>query len=188
MRAKPIELVAPSAAKQLVTNAEPWNGFLLANPRFGLTIDELESDLKPEFKNAELGFDVCFLPSGDVVLRAIPSGSWLQKVDQTLVTLKPAVSKIVSSLGLAAATALCAVDSSLNVLRREDEGAGNTGGWSQVAKGATGMKRVQQESIGRTSSFTVLGRIKKASEEKEKEKKVQMEKEAVDDWEKEVEG
>jgi transcriptional repressor NF-X1 len=181
-KTKPISAAEPSIAKPLVANAEPYNAFLLINPKFGLTIDELHSDLKPEFSASGLEFEISFLPSGDVVMKPMPSGSWLQRVEQSIVNMKTDVAKKVSSLNLASSTTLCSVDTSLNVLRREDDNA-SSGGWSQVAKGVTGARRVVQESVGRTSSFTVLGRAKK-----EKDNKKTQTEEAVEDWEKEVEG
>jgi transcriptional repressor NF-X1 len=175
-------VIEPSVSKPLMGNAEPWNAFLLSNPKFGLTIDELHADLKAECSTAELEVEISFLPAGDVVLRALSTGSWGQKVEQSLEKIKGAVGKRVAGLGLASGTYLCAVDGSGNVLRREDEGAADSGGWSQVAKGA-GRGRVMAEDrgVGAKSSFTVLG-----SKKEKKERKVV--EDAVEDWEKEVEG
>jgi transcriptional repressor NF-X1 len=191
VKLRPVVVEASTTAnKPLVNNAEPFNAFLLTNPRFGLTIDEVRADLLPEFAASGLEFDVSFLPSGDVVLRALSSGSWLQKLDSTLLGLKPAVGRKVSSLTIASSTSLCAVDASLNVLRKEDENAGS-GGWSQVAKGGSGVKRTVDTSVGNKSLFTVLGTSAKAKKEKEKEKENEKKKvvveDAVEDWEKEVE-
>jgi transcriptional repressor NF-X1 len=187
VKLRPVVIDTPAPANTpLVNNAEPFNAFLITNPRFGLTIDEVRADFAPEFAAAGLEFDISFLPSGDVVLRALSSssGSWLQKLDSVLLSLKPAVSRKVSSLTLASSTSLCAVDGNLNVVRREDESAGS-GGWSQVAKGGSGVnKRVVDMGVGGRSSFTVLGSKKEKGIEK---KKVNVE-DAVEDWEKEVEG
>jgi transcriptional repressor NF-X1 len=171
---------APSTAKPLVSNAEPFNAFILTNPRFGLTIDELHADLKAEFTESNLNFDVSFLPSGDVVLRVLPSGSWHQRIESSLLSIKLSIKKKVSSLSLASTASLCAVDSNLNVLRKEED-RNSSGGWSQVAKGASGTRRVVQEGVGSKSSFTVLGTRKK-------EKAKDVKEDAVDDWEREVEG
>merc|ERR1711964_243914 len=62
IRAAPV--AEASVSKPLVTSAEPWNAFLLCNPKFGITIDELYSDLKPEFATAGIDFEISFLPSG----------------------------------------------------------------------------------------------------------------------------
>lgn len=61
----------------------------------------------------------------------IYSGSWRQKLEPTLLAMKTAVSKKLKSLNLASAVTLCAVDSSLNIISKEDDHAG--GGWSQVS-------------------------------------------------------
>jgi transcriptional repressor NF-X1 len=188
VKLRPVVADVPTTAnKPLVNNAEPFNAFLLTNPRFGLTIDEVRVDFAPEFAASGLEFDVSFLPSGDVVLRALSSGSWLQKLDSTLLGLKPAISRKVSSLTLASSTSLCAVDANLNVVRKEDENAGS-GGWSQVAKGGSGVKKMVDTSVGSKSLFTVLGTSLKAKKEKESEKKKVVVEDAVEDWEKEVEG
>jgi transcriptional repressor NF-X1 len=164
---------------------EPWNGFLLSHPKFGLTIEELHADLKEEFAKAELEFTVEFLPSEDVVLHALStSSSWLQKLDQTLSTLKPAVVKKVLGLKLAGSVGLCAVDGSGNVLRKEDEGNGaGGGGWSQIAKGTARKVVVEERGVGGKGGFAVLGVKKENKKAKEK-----VPEEAVEDWEKEVEG
>jgi len=163
-----------------MAQADPFNAFLLSNPKFGLTIDELHADILPEFTAANLAFEISFLLSGDIILRAVSSGSWHQKIEPTLTAMKAAVIMKIRSLDLSSAVTLCAVDANLNITRREDDHAGR--GWSQVVKGATGGKLVEKEALGKKSSFTVLAsksvlRKKKAAEE-----------EAVEDWEKEVDG
>lgn len=176
-RAAPV--TEANTAKTLVSNAEPWNAFLLANPKFGITTDELYADLRPVFAQAGIDFEISFLPSGDVVLKPLSAGSWLIKIDKELGALKGPVRTKISSLGLASSTALCAVDGSLNILRREDQNP-LSGGWSQVAKGRGTSRATPTPSVGTKSSFTVLGRIKR---ENEKKKIVE---EAVDDWEMEA--
>jgi transcriptional repressor NF-X1 len=170
----------PTLSKSLVGNANTFNAFLLGDPKFGVTIDELHADLLPEFSAVKVDFEVLFLPSGDVILKALPSGSWHQRLEPTLLGMKSAVSKKVSSHSIATSAILCAVDTNLNVIRREDDHAG--GGWSQVAKGGPGGRPVEKESIGKKSSFTVLGSKSVLRKKKEPTEEV------VDDWEKDVEG
>ncbi|KUJ22890.1 uncharacterized protein LY89DRAFT_704432 [Mollisia scopiformis] len=186
VRLRPV-VAAPEPAtlsKSSISNVEPFNAFLLTNPKFGLTIDELHADLKTELSSSTHVFEISFLPSGDVVLRpsTAVTGSWHQNIEKDLQALKPGVAKKVAALSLASGTILCAVDTYLNVLKREDDNTG-AGGWSQVAKGGALTKRPVQTNIGVKSSFTVLG--KKREVVKEKKEKVE---DAVDDWEKEVEG
>ena len=180
---RPLSTIEPVPAPKSVGNKEPWNGFLLSNPKFGLTIEELHADLKEEFAKEGLEFTVEFLPSEDVVLHAVSSSSsssWSQKLDQTLTSIKLSVSKKILGLKLAGSVGLCAVDGSGNVVRREEESAGEVG-WSQVAKGMPRKTVVEERGVGSKSSFTVLG-MKKEKKVKEKAE------EAVEDWEKEVEG
>jgi transcriptional repressor NF-X1 len=181
IKIRPVAAAAePATSKPLVVSTELFNAFLLSNPRFGLTIDELHSDLRPEFSVSDTEFDISFLPSGNIVLKAIPSGSWHQKIETSLLNHKAAVIKKVTAMKLASAVMLCHVDSNLNVIRKEDDHAG--GGWSQVAKGASASRSVPQARVGAKSAFTVLGHkgVKKVKKE--------VVEETVDDWEREVEG
>ncbi|TGO91141.1 hypothetical protein BPOR_0037g00040 [Botrytis porri] len=179
VKVKPVAVVEAASSKRLVATAEPFNAFLLSNPRFGLTIDEIHTDLSSEFANAGLNFDVSFLPSGEVVLRGKAPETWYTKVDSALTAMQHSLFQKVKALQLASTVVLCSVDSSLNVVRREDDHLG--GGWSQVAKGASGSKAPVRPEIGVKSSFTVLGTRTAAKKKKEEQDS------AVDDWEKEVE-
>jgi transcriptional repressor NF-X1 len=178
-RTKPAVVSEAPASKGLVSSGEPFNAFLLSNPRFGLTIDELYADLLPEFSAADMDLDISFLPSGDIIVKSRPSRSWVKMTDNFLINMKPNVAKKIKLKDLASSATLCAVDSSLNVVRREDDHAG--GGWSTVAKGASASRTVPQASVGTKSAFTVLG--SKSVLRKKRETSV----EAVDDWEKEAE-
>ncbi|TGO36137.1 hypothetical protein BHYA_0134g00080 [Botrytis hyacinthi] len=179
VKVKPVAVVEAASSKRLVATAEPFNAFLLSNPRFGLTIDEIHTDLSSEFANAGLDFDVSFLPSGEVVLRGKAPETWYTKVDSALTAMQHSLVQKVKALQLASTVVLCSVDSSLNVVRREDDHLG--GGWSQVAKGASGSKAPVRPEIGVKSSFTILGTRMAAKKKKEEQDS------AVDDWEKEVE-
>ena len=127
-----------------------------------------------------------FLPSEDIVLHALNAGSWTQKLDQTLATLKPAVVKKVLGLKLAGSVGLCAVDGSGNVLRK-----GRCGGsryWrrrleSKLRRGRLGRWWLRREAWEVRGGFAVLGVKKENKKAKEK-----VTEEAVEDWEKEVEG
>ena len=178
IKAVPVEEPSVST-KERSTGMEPFNAFLLSNPKFGLTIDELYSDLSQELRSSGLDYDIAFLPAGDVVVSAKSTNQWRIKIEPTLSSLRPLIVKKVKSLNLASTVSLCSVDSNMNVMRKEDDHAG--GGWSQVAKGATRVKPIQQESFGAKSSFTILGN--KGTKKVKKEVSA----EAVEDWEKEVE-
>ncbi|KFY26225.1 hypothetical protein V493_04220 [Pseudogymnoascus sp. VKM F-4281 (FW-2241)] len=173
--------VVEAAKNAPATTGVPFNALLLANPRFALTLDDLRAAFSSDPAIAHLaGWKIEFLPSEEIVIR----GSLADGVDEaTLLRLKPAVTKIVLEKELAGAVALCAVDASLNVTRREDTGAG--GGWSQVVKGAPVKKRVVDEwAASGKNSFTVLG-SKAAGKKKEKEKGKERERQesVVENWE-----
>ncbi|OBU00165.1 FKBP12-associated protein [Pseudogymnoascus verrucosus] len=163
------------------TTGVPFNALLLANPRFALTLDELRAAVASDPATAQIaGWKIEFLPSEEIVVRA----SLADGVDEaTLQRLKPALTKVVLEKELAGAVALCAVDASLNVARRED--TGSAGGWSQVVKGAPVKKRVVDEwAASGKNSFTVLG-SKAAGKKKEKEKGKERERQesVVENWE-----
>ncbi|RDL40093.1 uncharacterized protein BP5553_00072 [Venustampulla echinocandica] len=182
VRPVPSTSTEPSTSSKLVKSAVPYNAFLLINPRFGLTIDELRSDIQPEFVAGDFHeFNISFLPSGDVVVQPLPAHFLPgQKLEANLLSMQVAVANKIKSLSLATGTTLCTVDGNLNVLRREDESTAESGGWSQVAKGAARSRNAPVVGeVGVKSSFTVLG-TKLAKKMKNEE--------AVDDWEREVEG
>ncbi|OAF54480.1 FKBP12-associated protein [Pseudogymnoascus destructans] len=163
------------------TTGVPFNALLLANPRFALTLDELRTAVASDPATAQIaGWKIEFLPSEEIVVRA----SLADGVDEaTLLRLKPALIKVVLEKKLAGAVALCAVDASLNVSRRED--TGSAGGWSQVVKGAPVKKRVIDEwAASGKNSFTVLG-SKAAGKKKEKwnVKERERQESVVENWE-----
>ena len=179
------------AARKNQTSNEPFNGFVLTGPRFGLTLDELRGEFATAFASvATLAFEIGFLPSEEIVLKARPAAASTTiaalSVEALLKTLKPTLISIASTKHLSSAIHLCALDSSLNILRKESDG-GDTDGWSQVAaKAAVGARTAPRMSaVGTKSSFTVLGsRLQAAKEKKKKEK--EREASVVDDWEEEV--
>lgn len=186
VKLRPAPAPAPSAlaSSSATRNAqEPFNAILLVDARFGLTIDEITTELNSDFKAVAADLDITFLQSGEVVLK--PSlASWHQKLETTLQTLKPTVTRKLKISGLAKDTMLCTVQSDDSITRREHDdpnAAAAASGWSQVAKGvgASARKLEKEKSVSSRSQFTVLGKVKE---------KVMVEGMGVDDWEKEVEG
>lgn len=177
--------------KKLQSNNEPFNGFLLIQPRFALTIEELRMDLSSILEPvAALAFDISFLPSEEIAIKSRPSSSSItissDSIAATLRSIKPSILAQVLSKHLAHSVQLCALDSSLNVLRREADDAASNGGWSQVAaKAAAPRMAPRQMAVGEKSVYTVLGsRLREAKKKKEEEQKA---KEAVvEDWEEEA--
>jgi transcriptional repressor NF-X1 len=127
---------------------QAFNALLLKDPRFGLTIEELDEALKADLALASrsgpaLTFSITFLPSDEVLIRATPNltaaaiatslAPTPAAVESTLLSLKTTVARTVSRLGLAGAVSLCHVDASQVITRREGDAAANNGGWSAVA-------------------------------------------------------
>ncbi|KAK4193410.1 hypothetical protein QBC35DRAFT_481511 [Podospora australis] len=206
------QAAAPPPAPKPATPADsrpqdqPYNALLLSVPRFGLTIEEINRALATELSAASrsgpaLTFTTSFLPSEDVVIKAVPNFTAAaiatslaptpQAVESAVAALKPAVSKVITRLGMAKTVLLCHADSSMNVIRKEGDLAANTGGWSTVA---SSWKRVAAGkapaapapaksgtlALGRAGgAFVALRKLelkKKAAEEEKKE-------EVEEDWE-----
>lgn len=174
---------------------DPYNGLLLTNPKFGITTDELQAALSRDFESVPAGitFDISFLPNEEIVIsaKAQPDLHSDRTTENALIALKPVIFKTVLTNKFAGAVALCRVDRSLNVLRKEDSSHG--GGWSQVAaKGSNVTRPTQQQAVGGRNAFTVLGNLAakkaKAKQEREEEEKLRLEREreaenAPESWE-----
>ncbi|KAK4042415.1 hypothetical protein C8A01DRAFT_13962 [Parachaetomium inaequale] len=156
--ASALKPAAPAPSQQ---QQPPFNALVLKDPRFGLTIDELDAALATELASASrsgpaLTFTTSFLPSEEILIKATPNmtaaaiatsllAPTAQAVETTLSNLKTAVARIVARQGLAGAVALCHVDASSSssssssssesiiITRREGDAAANNGGWSAVA-------------------------------------------------------
>ncbi|KUI66499.1 hypothetical protein VM1G_01991 [Cytospora mali] len=145
---------APAANKPA---QQPYNALLLSQPKFGLTVEELDSAvaadcaaaIPPEHKN-NVSFTTSFLPTDEVLIKtttkttiaSIASGALTgAQLESLLTALKPKVAKAVSSRGLAGGVTLCAADASSSVVRREGDGSSGSGGWSMVASRAAARPR-----------------------------------------------
>lgn len=176
--------------KKLRTANIPYNGFLLSGPRFGLMLDEVHSEFNSAFSGTPgLGYDISFLPSEEVVIKAHPASASTaiteNALEASLKTLKTSMSSINSSKRLAHTLQLCSLDSSLNILRRELDESATNGGWSQVAaKAAAPRFAASQPAVGEKSVYTVLGsKLRDAKKKKEELKKAKQTEVVVDDWE-----
>lgn len=133
---------------------QPYNALLLSRPRFGLTVEEIDSVIASHLSdltlsNPILSFATNFLPTDEVLIKAnikatvasIASGTLTPaQIDSMLTTLKPKVAKAIAANGVAAGVTLCAADSSLNIVRREGSGD-SSNGWSTVASRAAARPR-----------------------------------------------
>ena len=180
---------APEAPKRLKASNEPFNGYLLSNLRFGLTIEELRSNISPDLKSTPgLTYDISFLPSEEIAIKARPATASTisvltpQSIESTLRSLKPAIKSTITTHTFASTLQLCSFDHSLNILRRELDESATNGGWSQVAAKAAAPRSapLRHPVVGARSAYTVLGsRVKEG-------KKRKGEGDVVDDWEEEV--
>ncbi|MCJ1257100.1 FKBP12-associated protein [Lignoscripta atroalba] len=185
------------AQRRMRESNEPFNGFLLTGPRFGLTLEELRVDFSATLDAAPgIAFDISFLPSEEIVLKGRPASSATtissSSIEAALKGLKPSLASTASTKQLASSIQLCSLDSSLNILRRESVAGVNSDGWSQVAaKAAVGPRNApRQTPVGTKSVYTVLGSklrdAKKKKEEKQRERGTAKDVEVVDDWEEEA--
>lgn len=137
---------------------EPYNGFLISSPRFGLTVDELRSLLATFVPpSLPLTFDPEFLPSEEVVLKALSRSLNPHDLQQALLNLRQPLVTAVAGKGYGSAQ-LCTTDSSLNVLRRESDSTAAGEGWSRVAakKAAPRSAPTQVSAAGGTNAFSAL--------------------------------
>lgn len=192
--AQAAEASRAAAAAAVKSMGEPFNAFLLASPRFGLTMEELEEALAKDFgTQPSVVFTINFLPSDEVVIRAASrnfanalSASALESI---LSSLKPTVAETVTREDLARSVALCHVDTSLNITRRERGANASAGGWNTVVSRAA--QRLAASSASSSSLRMTLSAGADGKPEAEQKsgritlglkKKKPVEQEPVDDW------
>lgn len=159
---------------------EPFNSFRITNPRFGLTIEEVRHEVDNVLHpSTPFTFDIEFLPSEDVILKAITRTLPPPDLERMLQNLKIPFATAVAAKNYGS-TQLCTTDSSLNITRYESDGS--TGdGWSTVAAKKGAPKIIVQDSIGSTNTFAALssGKVTFAKKPKAKPKPEIV----ADDWE-----
>ncbi|CBX90243.1 hypothetical protein LEMA_P063690.1 [Plenodomus lingam JN3] len=178
--------VATSAAtlrpKPSNTSGDPYNAFIILNPRFALTIEEINVVLKTVLATTSfrLDLEVNFLPSEAVALKP-PLAARLSIPDLEMQTMLESIKEPLSqefiSQKIGGNLQLARLDSSLNVLRKESD-IGPGSGWSQVAasKGVPLRQLPSSIPFGNKGGFAVLS----LSSTKKKKKKSP---EVVEDWE-----
>lgn len=161
-----------------------FNGFVILNPRFGLTVDELRAEVDALVNsNTSLTFDIEFLPNDHVVLKATSRTLTGLELQQMLQDMKAQLAYAINSKGYGVPE-LCAIDQSLNISRKESDNAG-AGGWSKVAA----KKAAPRATIGTASTtaannaFSALGSNKVTFQKKKPEKVKTKTEPIVDDWE-----
>lgn len=176
---------AEAPSKQVRANevGEPFNSFVIVRPRFGLTIEEVRTELASVVSpSLPVTFDVEFLPNEEVVLKAISRTFDDRALDETLQGMKNTLATAIAGKSLGTIQ-LCRTDASLNIVRRETEG-GVSDGWSRVAaKSAAARRPVTQTASGSNNIFSALSGGNKVTFAKKKEKKPVKAEPVVDDWE-----
>nr|POE82513.1 fkbp12-associated protein 1 like [Quercus suber] len=162
-------------------NRETYNSFVISSPRFGLTVDELHSEVDAALPpTSGLSFDIEFLPIEEIVIKAKSSSLLPADLQTALQRNKTALVTSIASKGYGNAQ-LCVTDKALNILRREsDSGPGD--GWSRVAaKKAAQKVLIQQPSTLDSNTFAALSGNKMtfAKKKVQKPKKESV----VEDWE-----
>ncbi|KAF2876643.1 hypothetical protein BDV95DRAFT_561255 [Massariosphaeria phaeospora] len=187
-RTRPSQRVVPTTSKLTARtkpntiSRDPFNAFIITNPRFALTIEEVHTVMKSALRKTSfpLVFEIEFLPTEEVALKpplaarvSIPE----RELEAMLESVKPTLTQECEAHTLGKIQ-LARLDSSLNVQRKElapDAGAG----WSQVvAKGAPARKVEVAKALGSKGGFAVLS-LSNTKKQKEKEKVV----EVADHWE-----
>ena len=181
---RPVPVAAPAAAtlrpKPSNTTGDPYNAFLILNPRFALTIEEVSMVIKNVLPqtNFPLEFEIVFLPSEAVALK-LPIAARLsiqeREIQTMLESIKTPLSQALSAQKIGSLQ-LARLDASLNVLRKESD-IGPGSGWSQVAASRGIPSRQVQKStpFGNKGGFAVLS----LSSKKKKAQPAPI----VDDWE-----
>ena len=102
-------------------SGEPYNGFVVSNPRFGLTVDELRTELNSLLHpGLAITFDIEFLPNEEVVLKGVSRTLSAQDLERLLLNLRSPLVAAIANKGYGTAQ-LCSTDSSLNITRRETD-------------------------------------------------------------------
>lgn len=179
-----------SSAKPPKPNAwasEPFNAFVIGDPRFGLTVDELRGEVNALLQpDTPFTVDIEFLPNEQVLLKAISHSLTGPGLHQVLQNIKaPLVSAMTSKKY--GTPELCATDTSLNILRRESDSVAGDG-WSKVAaKKAAPKTTVSYNGTAASNAFAALSNNKvtfsKKTPTKPKPKPKPTQAIVVDDWE-----
>ena len=159
----------PLRPKPSNTTGDPYNSFLIMNPRFALTIEEVSMVIKNVLPKTSfpLEFDISFLPSEAVALKP-PLAARLNIQEREIQTMLESVKTPLSQALTAqkiGSLQLARLDASLNVLRKESD-IGPGSGWSQVAASrGVPVRRVERATpFGNKGGFAVLSLSKKKKE------------------------
>ncbi|RBA10957.1 hypothetical protein FPRO05_05546 [Fusarium proliferatum] len=119
-----------------ILETEPFNALVLTEPRFGLTIEEVNAALEPDLTPMQgFRFKVDFLNEEVLIKASVSYSAFLTPapMEKSLEILKPRIEQTIRREKLAESVLLCHSDANGAISRREVTLRAGTGGWSAVA-------------------------------------------------------
>ncbi|KAF5723157.1 cysteine-rich NFX-1 [Fusarium mundagurra] len=119
-----------------ILETEPFNALVLTEPRFGLTIEEVNAALEPDLTSLQgFSFKVDFLNEEVLIKASVSYSAFLTPapMEKSLEILKPRIEQTIRREKLAESVLLCHSDATGAISRREVPLRAGTGGWSAVA-------------------------------------------------------
>ncbi|EWG48270.1 hypothetical protein FVEG_08099 [Fusarium verticillioides 7600] len=119
-----------------ILETEPFNALVLTEPRFGLTIEEVNTALEPDLTSLQgFSFKVDFLNEEVLIKASVSYSAFLTPapMEKSLEILKPRIEQTIRREKLAESVLLCHSDATGAISRREVPLRAGTGGWSAVA-------------------------------------------------------
>lgn len=119
-----------------ILETEPFNALVLTEPRFGLTIEEVNTALEPDLTSLQgFSFKVDFLNEEVLIKATVSYSAFLTPapMEKSLEILKPRIEQTIRREKLAESVLLCHSDANGAISRREVPLRASTGGWSAVA-------------------------------------------------------
>ncbi|KAF5241597.1 hypothetical protein FANTH_9051 [Fusarium anthophilum] len=119
-----------------ILETEPFNALVLTEPRFGLTIEEVNTALEPDLISLQgFSFKVDFLNDEVLIKASVSYSAFLTPapMEKSLEILKPRIEQTIRREKLAESVLLCHADATGAISRREVPLRTGTGGWSAIA-------------------------------------------------------
>ncbi|KAF4344754.1 cysteine-rich NFX-1 [Fusarium beomiforme] len=119
-----------------VLETEPFNALVLTEPRFGLTIEEVNAALEADLTSLQgFSFKVDFLNEEVLIKATVSYSAFLTPapMEKSLEILKSRIEQTIRRQKLAENVLLCHSDATGAISRREVPLRAGTGGWSAVA-------------------------------------------------------
>ncbi|KAF5630850.1 cysteine-rich NFX-1 [Fusarium sp. NRRL 52700] len=119
-----------------ILETEPFNALVLTEPRFGLTIEEVNTAFEPDLTSLQgFSFKVDFLNEEVLIKASVSYSAFLTPapIEKSLEVLKPRIEQTIRREKLAESVLLCHSGANGAISRREVPLRTGTGGWSAVA-------------------------------------------------------